>query len=267
MECHAGSRGFAMRKRAWAYLSLLLLGGVLLLILSPPSASADNVATTGGFTLELGPVNGVNVVGTQHQVTARLGAGGGVIAAAHVHFAVSGSNTMSGNATTNASGEATFSYAGANSGTDTITACFDANDDQQCEGDELAVNVTKRWITAGAGQAGVTLGLTPITAVNPVGTAHTVTATVNGGVQANQKIHFAVTGANATTGDATADVSGQASFTYTGAAAGTDTIVACIDGNGNKACDDDELAVSVVKRFVATSGGATGFTLELGPVN
>src|SRR5919108_263608 len=195
---------------------LALIAVAMFFAVSASSAIGDSFAVNAGTTLELSPVNAVNAVGTEHTVTARLGASGGVIAGAHVHFDVTGANATSGDTTTDASGEASFTYTGANAGTDTIRACFDANDDQQCGGDELSVNATKRFVVAGAGQAGVTLGVTPLTAVNPVGTQHTVTASLSGGTVSDQKIHFAVSGANSATGDATTDASGHAGFTYTG---------------------------------------------------
>lgn len=74
------------------------------------------------------------------------------------------------------------------------------------------------------------LTLTPETAENPVGTSHTVTAnfTLNSSVVSGQEVVFTVTeGPHAgTTGTGVTDASGNASFTYTGTSAGTDTIIA-----------------------------------------
>ena len=72
--------------------------------------------------------------------------------------------------------------------------------------------------------------LAPETDTNPTGTQHTVTATVvEGGQPASGKVvTFMVTaGPNAgLTGTGTTDVNGQATFTYTGNIAGTDSIKA-----------------------------------------
>lgn len=62
---------------------------------------------------------------------------------------------------------------------------------------------------------------------NVTGTSQTMTATLTtpGGVAiANATVQFTVTGANATTGTATTDAAGVATFAYTGAAAGADSV-------------------------------------------
>ena len=76
--------------------------------------------------------------------------------------------------------------------------------------------------------------LTPSAATNPVGTSHTVTANVRkaGVAQAGVLVTFKVSGANAgasgtcVPASCTTDASGNVTFTYVGAAAGTDTIEA-----------------------------------------
>lgn len=83
--------------------------------------------------------------------------------------------------------------------------------------------------------------LNPPTATNPVGTTHTVTATVSreGVPQADVLVTFTVSGANAgATGvcvpaTCRTDANGQVSFTYTGTNAGNDTITASfVDAQG-----------------------------------
>jgi RHS repeat-associated protein/uncharacterized repeat protein (TIGR01451 family) len=73
---------------------------------------------------------------------------------------------------------------------------------------------------------GAHLALSPATA-GPlvVGSEHTLKATLtdrNGAVVPGQVVHFVVTGANPTSGNANTDASGVATFTYVGHAAGTD---------------------------------------------
>jgi len=78
------------------------------------------------------------------------------------------------------------------------------------------------------------LTLTPATATNIVDTTHTVTATVrntqNNNPIANVVVTFTITaGPNAgLTGQATTDAIGQATFTWTSAATGTDTLQASV---------------------------------------
>jgi hypothetical protein len=70
--------------------------------------------------------------------------------------------------------------------------------------------------------------LAPATAINPVGTTHTVTATalLDGVPQGGVTVNMAVSGANSATGFCVTDTDGQCLFTYTGTTAGTDTITA-----------------------------------------
>ncbi|QDO89906.1 hypothetical protein FNH13_17540 [Ornithinimicrobium ciconiae] len=74
------------------------------------------------------------------------------------------------------------------------------------------------------------LDLEPNTGTAPVGTEHTVTATLTddaGDPVADTSVEFAVSGTHSTTGSATTDASGQATFSYTGTSAGSDTISGC----------------------------------------
>jgi Bacterial Ig-like domain (group 1) len=80
------------------------------------------------------------------------------------------------------------------------------------------------------------VSLSPIEATNPVGTSHTVTATVvdaNGNPVPGQTVFFTVTGADSVNGNCTTDTNGQCSFTYQGPQLpGADVITGCA-GNGN----------------------------------
>jgi hypothetical protein len=87
------------------------------------------------------------------------------------------------------------------------------------------------------------LALDPPTATNPVGTTHTVTATVTNPdttPRSGVLVSFVVTGANAgATGtcvpaSCTTNAAGKATFTYTGAVAGDDTINASITVDGSR---------------------------------
>ncbi|MGH2935418.1 MAG: Ig-like domain-containing protein [Gaiellaceae bacterium] len=85
------------------------------------------------------------------------------------------------------------------------------------------------------------LSLSPTMATNPVGTPHTVTATVTNPdttPAAGVLVTFTVTGANAgasgtcSPADCKTNASGQVTFTYTGTSAGDDTINASINISG-----------------------------------
>src|SRR5262249_24528190 len=72
------------------------------------------------FKLTLAPPSATNLIGSPHTVTATLTANSTALAGRPILFAVSGVNTGSGSGTTNGSGQAVFTYAGTNPGTDTI---------------------------------------------------------------------------------------------------------------------------------------------------
>lgn len=112
----------------------------------------------------------------------------------------------------------------------------------------------------GATQQNYTLDLTPAAATNPVGTQHTVTASVNqvgGGAATTGNVLFTVAGANPTSGSVPVNSSGQAAFTYTGMNAGQDNISACYDQNGNGSCDVGEAVGSATKTWTPPTTGPT----------
>ena len=97
------------------------------------------------------------------------------------------------------------------------------------------------------------LTLTPETAENPVGTTHTVTAnfTLNGAPVVGQEVVFTVTDGphTGTTGSGVTDAAGNASFTYTGTSAGTDTIIARATVPGTTTFESN----TVTKTWIATA--------------
>jgi hypothetical protein len=108
--------------------------------------------------------------------------------------------------------------------------------------------------------------LTPGESVDPIGTTHTVTATVVGGtVQqplAGITVYFTVSGSVNMTGQCTTDQTGQCSFTYQGPdLPGSDLIEAYADANNNGIEDPSEVPGSATKEWVlpaATPGQTTG---------
>jgi Ca2+-binding RTX toxin-like protein len=97
-----------------------------------------------------------------------------------------------------------------------------------------------------------TLDLTPATDSNPEDTPHTVTAHVedsSGDPVAGVTVNFAVTGTNATTGSDATDAGGDATFTYTGADVGADTITAFADEDGDDVDDPGEPGDTATKTW------------------
>ena len=105
------------------------------------------VVLPGSITLE--PATATNQVGTSHTVTATVRNNTGALAAGvTVNFSVTaGPNSgQTGSGTTNASGQATFSYTGSGgTGTDTISASF-----TDAGGTVRTATASKTWTTTGS---------------------------------------------------------------------------------------------------------------------
>ena len=113
-----------------------------------PQEQCTEGAEPKHFELALTPAAGSNPVGTAHTVTATLKdlSPAGPIEDGAILFSVAGANTAGGSGATDATGMATFSYTGTHAGTDTITACYDADASDACEGGEPFLSVTKTWV-------------------------------------------------------------------------------------------------------------------------
>jgi hypothetical protein len=104
------------------------------------------------------------------------------------------------------------------------------------------------------------LSLDPLTATNPVGTQHTVTATVTNTDDTPRSgvlVEFVVTGANAgaagtcVPADCTTGADGKVTFTYAGTNEGDDTINAAITVDGSR-------QTATAAKTWTTGGGGTG---------
>ena len=108
------------------------------------------------------------------------------------------------------------------------------------------------------------LTVSPVAATNPVGSSHTVTATVATAAAPvpGVIVRFAVTGADNVTGACTTGANGQCDFSYQGPALpGADLIQAYADSSGNGVQDPGEPTASATKAFVlpvSTGGDAHG---------
>jgi hypothetical protein len=98
------------------------------------------------------------------------------------------------------------------------------------------------------------LTLSPNAATAATGTATDLTATLrdeSGSPVPGAKLVFSTAGANPGGAQRTSDAAGQASFSYVGANAGSDTVTACLDSNGNGACDPGEVAAAASRTWQA----------------
>jgi Bacterial Ig-like domain (group 1)/Beta-propeller repeat len=105
------------------------------------------------------------------------------------------------------------------------------------------------------------LVLTPATAMNPVGTSHTVTATVTnaaGQPVSGITVHFSVESppsANSANGSCITGPNGQCTFSYTGTSVGTDTINAYADSDNDSVQDPEEPTGMATKVWTPPTGG------------
>jgi hypothetical protein len=225
--------------------------------LGEPSGAATKVWAPGApATLTLDPPAATNQVGTSHTVTALVrDEFGNPTPGIVVRFAVTGSVSASGSCTTEANGECSFTYPGPTTpGADAITAHADTDDDATQDAGEPAGAAEKTWTPA----APATLVLDPAAASNPVGTTHTVTATLEdmfGNPVPDVVVRFSVMGAHTTTDSCTTGQNGQCSFGYVGSQAGTDTITAYADTNANEAQDPGEPTGEATKTWTAPTPG------------
>jgi hypothetical protein len=227
-----------------------------------PGGAAEKTWAPGApAALTLEPAADTNPAGTSHTVTATVrDALTNPTPGITVRFTVTGAVNTSGQCTTDANGQCSFTYAGPNApGADAIHAFADTDGDNTQDPGEPFGDATKTWTPA----APATLALEPAADTNPVGTEHCVTATVRDAF-ANPTpgitVRFSVTGANNASGSTTTNASGQAAFCYTGAAVGEDAITAYADTDNDSTQDLGEPAGAATKTW--TPGPPTTLTLE-----
>jgi Bacterial Ig-like domain (group 1)/Beta-propeller repeat len=202
------------------------------------------------MALTLTPAADTNPVGTSHTVTATVtDFGGNRVPGVTVRFSVTGANPASGSATTDANGQATFTYTGNNAGSDAIHAFADTNNSGTQNPGEPFGDATKTWTAP----VPATLTLDPAADTNPVGTSHTVTATVRdaaGNPVANVIVRFTVSGSVSTSGQCTTTAAGQCNFTYSGPTTpGADTISAFADSDDDGVQDVGEPVAAAQKTW------------------
>jgi hypothetical protein len=177
----------------------------------------------------------LNLAGEEHTVTATITGEGNLQSISVTFTVISGPNTGdTGTASTNASGQASFTYTGDGGvGEDQIQACFNVGEETVCSN-----VVAKEWTKE-------IISLTPRLAQNELNTDHTVTATIQdlkGTPVPDVQVTFLVKdGPNAgDNGTDTTNANGEATFTYTGdGGVGTDAIRACFtNAASQEVCTD-----------------------------
>jgi hypothetical protein len=208
-------------------------------------------------SLVLDPPTDTNPAGQEHCVTATVTDSAGTpVPGVTVYFSVSGANSSSGSATTDANGQAVFCYTGTVAGLDTITAYADTDSDAVQDPDEPSGVATKLYTPA----APASLTLNPPAATNPVDSQHCVTATVRdafGNPTPGVTVRFRVTGSVTASGSAVTDANGQATFCYTGPGLpGADVITAYADTDNDRVQDPDEPSGRATKAWVLPASTA-----------
>jgi hypothetical protein len=174
------------------------------------------------------PAVAASSAGTPHRVTATVVDLAGVrVQGASVRFSVTGVNPLPESAaTTDDKGEATFEYTGANAGTDSVLVYVDKNRNGTREVDDPFASATQSYVARDPAFLEFAAPVLAGTRGQPVTVAVRVRdAAAN--VVAGIEVRFFVQGANFV--DETpvvTDAAGVASFAYTGAQLGTDTVTA-----------------------------------------
>ena len=149
---------------------------------------------------------------------------------------------------------------------ETGTASVSSIDSRLTEaGPQTVAGFGETFLTATRDAEPATVVLGPGAAVNEVGTAHTVTATVttaSGQPVEGAVVAFAVTGAVRAEGSCRTDTSGQCAFSYQGPAfPGADVITAYVDIDSDGGQDGDEPTGQATTAWVlpvSTPGHVTG---------
>ena len=219
---------------------------------SEPLASAiQSWVTAPVSAISLTPASSAGSVNTQHVVTATVSPRS---AGALVRFRVTeGPNVNdSGSDLTDSLGRATFAYLGNGGvGSDLILAWSDLDNDGNLDANEPQAVAIRSW-TAVAGSG---FALAPSNDTNPLGTRHSMTATVSP-AQRNLLVRFTVTdGPNdGTHGSDDTNSSGVANLSYVGdGGVGTDVILAWLDLDRDGRIDNGEPQAIATKQWTASS--------------
>jgi hypothetical protein len=214
---------------------------------------SDTATVTWGdtFVLTLQPSTQNAVKGTTVSVTATATHVSGAASGAAVRYSITGANPGSGVVTTDANGNATISYTGANTGTDTINAYLDLDNDNTHDTGEPSATATVD-VTGN-----VSMVLSPAIQNVAVNTSASVTATLTSGDTSLNgiTIRWVATGANSHSGAVMTNSSGVATISYTGTATGTDYVWAFADLNNDGSLSTGEPATTVTVDW--TTGGST----------
>jgi len=225
-----------------------------------PQATATRLWTsagTGGVSVV--PVSAQKSVNEQHSVHATLSSGQSGL---FMRFAVtSGPNAGKTGVALTSGGRATYTYVGRANGIDVVTAWVDFDMDALLDTNEPRGQATVSWGTATPTR---TIAATPQGDTNPVGAVHTVTGTISP-AESGKVVRFRVAAGPhlGATGRAVTNNAGQASYSYRGIKAGTDSITVWLDLDDDGVLDSGEPR-SFASKLWTTTVPVQSITLQPG---
>ncbi|HVL95945.1 MAG TPA: PKD domain-containing protein, partial [Solirubrobacteraceae bacterium] len=193
----------------------------------------------------LSPATATAGIGTTHTLTATVTVGGMPVEGVRVPFRRQGffypacPTTLS-----DAAGKVICEVTSSSAATLTYEAFADTNDNGSRDANEGAATAEVVWQRS---DLPASLTVAPASATKLTGAQHCLTAVVKDGTGAGSPgwpVRFAVTGPNPATGESTSGSSGEAQYCTTGANAGTDTITAHADTDGDGVKDTGEPTAS-----------------------
>lgn len=113
-----------------------------------PATQCKSGAQPKPYQLDLTPADATLDTGTDHTVTATLtevGAESPAVSGAPILFQTSGAHAVPGSGTTDAAGQATFTYTGTTVGVDSISACYDIDGSGTCGAGEPFASAKATW--------------------------------------------------------------------------------------------------------------------------
>ena len=251
---------------------LVALIATLAFQVAPAAAAPDSIS--------LDPASTTKGVGGDHTLTATVTDGGSAAAGVQVLFFLdSGANcgyqyTCGGSVdsfgSTDSAGQATFQLHGYVVGTDTVRAVIDANGNYVADSGELNDSATTQWIVPSADS----VVLTPESDTSNTGTTRSVTAKVtNGGVNVGgMRVFFQVSGVNncpywygnclGGDTDQVTDANGEATFTYSSAYSGQDTITMYADTDGTGTPSVGDLTDTATKTWVSRNAASIALNAD-----
>lgn len=116
-----------------------------------PATQCTPGAQVKQFQLDLTPATASNDTGTSHTVTATLkdlNATPPELSGGTILFETTGAHSLTASDVTDGSGQATFTYTGTTVGVDTISACYDQDNNGSCGSDEPFASAQATWTNA-----------------------------------------------------------------------------------------------------------------------